>query len=200
MTPKEAKERNSERVVKSCWEFLSKCNVVIGHNFQSFDAKRLNTAFLHYGLAPLKYIVIDTLLIARQNFHFDSNKMKFINDSLGIKGKLDNDGFPLWKACDNGDAQALKNMLEYNEGDIESTEDLFYTFRPYIRNFNVALYNEIEEEQCPVCGGTDLKTEGYYYTSAGKWESVRCNNCKCISRRKTNLLSKEKRKGLLINS
>jgi len=33
-------------------------------------------------------------------------------------------------------------MLEYNEGDISATEELFYKLRPYVRGFNIALYNE----------------------------------------------------------
>ena len=91
-------------------------------------------------------------------------------------------------------------MLEYNIGDIYSTEELFYKVRPYVRNFNVALYNETLTNQCPVCGSTDLKSEGFYYTPAGKWESVRCQECKCISRKKQNLFDKHKKRSLLINS
>jgi hypothetical protein len=200
LTSKESKERNTERIVKSCWEFLSKCHVVIGHNFQSFDSKHLNTAFLHYDLPPLKYTIVDTLLVSKQNFRFTSNKMAYINKVLGIQEKLDHEGFPMWRGCDEGKQESLDAMLDYNLGDIGATEELFYIIRPYVKNFNIALYNETEEAQCPVCGSTELTNEGYYYTPAGKWESMRCNKCKCISRKKENLLSKDKRKSLLINS
>jgi len=198
MTPVEAETRNSERITKSIWEFLHKADVVIGHNYAGFDVKYINTEFLKHNLPPLKYIVIDTFLIAKQNFRFASNKMKYINDQLGIRNKIDNDGFPLWKGCSDGDKESLKTMLEYNEGDITATEDLFYRVRPYVKNFNVALYNEMETEQCPVCGSENVKHEGWYYTPAGQWESVRCDNCKCLSRKKENHLDKEKRKTLLV--
>ena len=148
----------------------------------------------------LKYTIVDTLVVAKQNFRFSSNKMKFLNDQLGIRNKIDNSGFLLWKGCDQGDEESLKTMLEYNIGDIGATEELFYKVRPYVRNFNVALYNEIEEPQCPVCGSTNLSISGFYYTPSGKWNSIRCQDCKCVSRAKTNLLSKEKKKSLLINS
>jgi hypothetical protein len=200
LTSKEAKERDCERIIRSCWEFLSKCNVVVGHNFQAFDCKHLNTAFLKYDLPPLKYIIIDTLLVSKQNFRFTSNKMAYINQILGIKEKVDHEGFPMWKGCDEGKQTSLDAMLEYNVGDVGSTEELFYIIRPYVKNFNVALYNETDNFQCPVCGSTELTSEGHYYTPAGKWESMRCNKCKCISRKKENLLSREKRKSLLINS
>ena len=200
LTPKEAIGRDAKRIAKSIWDFLSSCDVVIGHNFDGFDNKMINSAFLLYDLPPLKFTVVDTLKIARQNFKFLSNKLKFINQKLGIKQKVENDGFSLWRKCSEGDTDALKTMLNYNIGDIFSTEELFYKIRPYVRNFNVALYNEIIEPQCPVCGSKSLKTEGWYYTPAGKWESVRCNNCKCISRKKKNELDKHKKKSLLINS
>jgi len=198
MTTEEAKERNALRITKSIWEFLHQADVVIGHNYAGFDVKYINMMFLKYNLPPLKYVIIDTFLIAKQNFRFASNKMKYINDQLGIRNKIDNDGFPLWKACSDGDEDALQTMLEYNEGDIGATENLFYKVRPYVKGFNVALYNEMETEQCPVCGSEQVKHEGWYYTPAGMWESVRCQNCQCLSRKKENQLDKEKRKTLLV--
>lgn len=200
LTPSEAKKRDVARITKSCWNLLSQTDVVIGHNISSFDIKYMNTAFIKCGLPPLKFVLVDTLQVARQNFHFSSNKLEFINDQLGMRNKLDDGGFETWRACSNGDADALAKMKNYNEGDIYSTEDLFYKFRPYVRNFNIALYNEMLEPQCPVCGSTNLKEEGEYFTSAGKWKSIRCQDCQCLSRKKNNLLSKEKRKSLLINS
>ena len=161
----------------------------------------MNTFFLKHNLPPLKYITIDTLLIARNNFRFDSNKMKFINQKLNIKQKIDNSGFSLWRDCHKGIQSALDSMSEYNIGDVYSTEELYYILRPYIKNFNVALYNTIDTYQCPNCGGTDLKKMDHLYpTSAGLWESVRCEECHGVYRKKTNLLDKEKKKSLLINS
>ena len=173
LTSKEAPQKSDERIVKSCWKFMQTCDVLVGHNFQNFDQKLINTRFLKYGLAPLKFVIIDTYLIAKQNFRFSSNKMKFINEQLGIRNKIDNDGFKLWRACHEGKQEALDTMLDYNIGDVYASESLMYRLRPYIRNFNVALYNEINDYQCPVCGSTNLKTEGFYITPAGKYESIR---------------------------
>jgi hypothetical protein len=200
LTPKEAPVKDTKRIVQTCWDFMSKCDVIVGHNLIAFDAKLMNTFFLKYDMPPLKYIAVDTLLVARNNFRFSSNKLAFINRQLGIREKMSNDGFVLWRRCLQGDKESLDIMLNYNVCDIYATEQLFYKVRPYIRNFNVALFNEINEYQCPVCGSKDLKTEGFYMTSAGKYESVRCQDCKCISRKKENLFTKEKKKSLLINS
>jgi len=198
LTPEEAVDRNEERITKSCWEFLSKCDIVVGHNLIDFDRKTINTYILKYGLPPLHYKMVDTLKLVRANVRLDSNKMKFVNDYLGIRTKIENEGFPLWRACSDGDPEALATMLEYNEGDIFALEDLYYKVRPYFRYFNAALYNTIEERQCPVCGCMELdKQDKFYMTPAGKWYSYRCTECGCLSRGKENLLSKHKRKLLL---
>lgn len=201
LTPKEAKVRDTKRITQSVWDFLSKADAVVGHNFAGFDVKFINTEFLKHGLPPLKFVIIDTLQLARQHFRFGSNKMKFINDRLGIRNKIDNDGFILWKRCSEGDPKALDTMLEYNKGDISATEELFYKVRPYVRNFNVAVYNESETYQCPACGSTDL-THGQrpWPTPAGLWESARCDKCGCLFRLKINRLTTEKKKHLGVNS
>lgn len=201
LTPEEAVNRDVSRLAKSCWNFLSTADVVIGHNFSGFDVKYINMAFLQNDLPPLKYIIVDTLQVARQNFRFSSNKMKFINDQLGITNKIEHSGFRLWRECSEGNPEALKIMEEYNRGDIGATEDLFYKVRSYVRNFNMALYNEIEERQCPICGNTELIAEEKpYYTPAGKWEALRCPNCKSLNRGKTNMFTADKKKSLVINS
>lgn len=200
MTPDEAKRRDTARITTSLWDFLHGVDAVIGHNFAGFDVKYINTEFLRHGLPPLKFIIIDTLQVARKNFHFSSNKMKFINDQLGIRNKIDNGGFPLWRACSEGDADALKSMLEYNEGDIGATEDLYHRLKCYVKNFNIALYNESTEMQCPVCGSMDLTSEGNYYTPAGLWDSFRCDKCQSLTRGKINYLTSKKKKSLLVNS
>lgn len=198
LTPKEAPQKDDRRIVQSCHGFIDQCDVVIGHNWVAFDGKILNTQFLLYGLSPVQYTAVDTLTTARSNFRFSSNKLRFLNEKLGIRNKLDNSGFPLWRKCHQGDKDSLKLMLEYNIGDILATESLFYRLRPFIKGFNVSLYNEIEGYQCPACGSSDLVVKGYKYTTGGKYESVRCSSCGCISRKKQNLISKEKRKNILV--
>ena len=200
LRPDETKSRDTRRITASLWDFLHEADIVIGHNFAGFDVKYINTEFLKHGLPPLKFIIVDTLQVARINFHFSSNKMKYINGQLGIRNKIENDGFPLWRACSEGDKDALKTMLEYNEGDIGATEELFYRLRPYVRNINIALYTETDVSVCPTCGSADLSSEGWYYTPAGKWESMRCNKCQCLSRTKYNELTTAKKKSLLVNS
>jgi len=198
LTVKEIPSRDTKRIAKSCWKFLDKCDVVVGHNMMDFDKKMANTFFLLNDLPPVHYKVVDTLKLARSNFKFFSNKMKELNKILDITTKMDNDGFPLWRRCDEGDKDALAVMLDYNVGDIYALEDLYYILRPYMRYFNASLYNTIEERQCRVCGSTSLtESKKRYKTPAGSWKMYRCDNCTALSRGKENLLSKAKKKTLM---
>jgi len=118
---------------------------------------------------------------------------------LGIEQKITHEGFILWRKCMDGDEKALKKMNKYCRGDIVATEDLYYRIRPFIKGHpNLALYFNTNEERCPNCGSDDLKNEGFYYTPAGKWQSLRCV-CGALSRSKINLLSIGKRKNLKVN-
>jgi len=141
---------------------------------------------------------VDTLKIAKKHFKFLHNKLEHINKELGLTTKIETEGFRLWKKCSEGDEASLQTMLEYNEGDVLALEDTFYKLQPYMRFFNAALYNEIEEKQCRICGSTNLEeSKKFYLTPAGKWKMYRCKNCGCLSRGKENLLSKTKKKSLL---
>jgi len=197
LTSEEAKNHDDRRIVEKIWGLLDDCDVVIAHNGNGFDIKRLNTRFLKHGFQPPSpYKQIDTLLVARSNFDFTSNKLDFINKFLGLRHKTDT-GFDLWKRCFNGDEKALAEMLSYNVNDTDILEDLYVLLRPWMKNHpNLALYNEIEEYCCPNCGSIELESNGFYYGGSAKYESLRCS-CGAVSRKKQNLLTKEKRKSLL---
>jgi len=202
LTPDEALRKDDLRITQSLWELLNPCQVLIGHNIKDFDLKKLNVRLLNHRIVPLsKAQVVDTLSAARQNFSFASNSLKFLNKFLGIKQKIETEGFALWARCMDGDATALQTMDFYCQGDVLATEDLYFRLRPFIKGHpNLSLYFENNcDERCPNCGSENLSNEGFYYTPAGKWASMRCSNCGAVSRSKQNELDKEKRKSLLVN-
>lgn len=197
LTSKEAITRDASRITQSIWNFLSKVDIVIGHNITQYDSKLISSNFLLYNKNPLTYKIIDTLTVARSVFKFTSNKLSFINNKLGLVNKLEHEGFTLWKKCAEGNKESLKLMREYNEQDVVSTEALYLRLRPYIKNHpSVALYNDEESLSCPNCG-SNVEEEGQTRTKTGVYTSYRCTECGAIHRGKENLLTKEKRNSLL---
>jgi DNA polymerase III epsilon subunit-like protein len=200
LTSEEALLNDDKRIVVSLHNLLNKSDVLIGHNIVSFDLRKINERFLYHSLPPIvKSQTIDTYLISKQNFLFASNSLKAINKHLGIKQKLDNEGFSLWVKSMNGNSDALRDILLYCDTDVLATENLFYKIRPFIKKCpNIALFYDTNEMRCPNCGSQVLSDEGFYYTSQNKYKSMRCE-CGALSRVKQSEIDSSKRKTLLVN-
>ena len=118
LTSKEAIDRNDKRVLESAWKLLDEADIIIAHNGDKFDLRKIKARFLSNGIMPpMPYKTIDTLKVARKEFALTSNKQDYITRLLGVQKKLDTD-FQLWVDCMNGDTEALKKMEEYNKHDV----------------------------------------------------------------------------------
>ena len=171
------------RIVKQLWNILDEADIVIAHNGDQFDIPKIKTRFLINGLPPTSfYQQIDTLKIARKEFGFSSNKLDFLARSFGIPPKISTD-FKLWVRCMKGEDKALEEMETYNKHDVEILEDVYYKLRPYIKNHpNVSLFNEDSADRCPTCGGKHLTPNKFYFTSVGKFQVYKCEDCEALSR------------------
>lgn len=200
LTSQESLDRDDFRIVKSIWKLVDEADIVITHNGDKFDNKRLNTRFLYHNLKSVShYQSIDTLIVARNNFSFSSNRLDAINNFLGLPRKSET-GFDLWKRAWFGDAEALKEMEVYNRNDVSILEDLYFRLRGYIKNHpNMNLWNEENVSVCPNCGSTELDWKGFYYTYTGKYKSFRCENCFATGRSRQLETDKEKRKTIVRN-
>jgi len=167
------------------WDLLDEADIVVGHNIDKFDIKKLNTRFAVHGFAPpMPYKTVDTLKAARTNFKFSSNKLDYLNEIFEIERKMSTGGFDLWVGCMEGKEESLKTMLEYNMQDISASEDLYLRILPWIKNHpNMGLYINDDIERCPNCGSEVLEWEtGTYYTGVSAFKAYRCNHCEAIGR------------------
>jgi hypothetical protein len=109
---------------------------------------------------------------------FQSNKLAFIAPFLKIGQKVKNEGFPLWKACMDGDKEAWKRMKRYNEGDVRLLYGLYRVLRPYIRNHpylgTVGLTGAVE---CPICQSRHYQSRGVRRTKTFVIQRLHCLGC-----------------------
>lgn len=194
----DAKNRNDKSILQRLWDLMNEAAIIIGHNVEQFDIRKINTRFIINGFPPPSpYQVVDTYKIAKKYFLFSSNKMQYLNKQLHLKNKLETN-FELWVRCINGDIEALNYMEEYNKYDCFATEDMYFIFRPWIKSHpNVGLYMETDKPVCHVCGSTELQNDGFYYTPCGKFNALRCKICGSISRERINIYDKLKRPVLI---
>lgn len=175
LSSKEALARDDKRLVEDCWKLLDKADIVIAHNGRAFDMKRISTRFMYHNLLPpSQYRVVDTLLAAKSVFGLTMNRQDYIAKYLGMQRKLKTE-FQLWVDCDNGKKKALKNMREYNEGDVLGLEEIYLRIRPWIPS-HPDLSTIANEDGCPVCMGTYYKI-GIYYTQRRRYNQYRCSSC-----------------------
>lgn len=187
LTPEEAINRDDSRLARELWGLLDEADVVIAHNGASFDVPRSNARFMLNGLLPPSfYQVIDTKAQA-DRLGLTSKKLDYMAHALGHDGKISTE-MELWVRCDQGDEQALADMLEYNKQDVLSLEDTYVTVRPWLRSHpNLSLYvsTDDEDEMCPICGGSNLSWGGSYVTPASLFRAFRCMDCGSIGRAKS---------------
>lgn len=194
-----ANPENDKKILESLWRLLDAADIVVTHNGNRFDIKKLNSRFLMNNmLPPSPYRSIDTYVIAKTVFSFSSNKLQYLAKFLGVGEKIDTGGFDLWSECIHGNLDSWSKMIEYNENDIIILEGVYNKLKPWAKTYpNFSVYDETEENQCRICGSSNLKKNGFRYTNNGKYQAFRCRNCGAFSNSKKNLLFKGKREKLL---
>lgn len=195
LTPEEAKEGNDERIVKELWKLFDQADITVAHNLVKFDNRKSNARFLRWGLGlPSPYKMIDTLQQARKMFALTSNRLDYIAKFLGMDGKIENSK-GLWHRVMEGDEEAMKQMVEYNEQDVKVLEEVYLKLRPYFRGAqNVGIYVADDVATCPTCGSEDLdwdlKTD--YVTQVNRYKAFRCNCCGSLGRSRTPIKTSNK--------
>jgi hypothetical protein len=200
LSGEEALKENDKRLVCGLWNVLDQADIVIAHNGNSFDVPKINSRFLRWGLAPTSpYQQIDTLLIARKQFAFTSNKLDELAKVFGMEGKIKTN-FQLWVDCLAGSNEALEQMEIYNRQDVVVLEEVYLKLRPWIKaHVNLGLYMEGDSQICPNCGSHNIYADGnYYYTPAGRYKTYRCE-CGAISRDRHSDLTKDEKTNLVIS-
>lgn len=165
------------------WTLLDTASVVIGHNLDKFDIKKINARFILNGFTPPSpYITIDTLKMTKKTFNFTSNKLEYLTDKLCESKKLKHGKYPgysLWKECLLGNEQAWDEMKEYNIMDVVSLEELYNVLKPWYPNHPIIYTPEEPEDYiCPKCGGMHVQKRGTYATKSGiKYQRFQCQSC-----------------------
>ena len=162
------------------WDLLDSADIVIAHNGNDFDIKKSNARFLVQGLPPPSpYISIDTKLVARRYFKFNSNSLDALGKLLKCGQKLKHTGFDLWLGCMSGNKKSWKLMIKYNKQDVKLLEQVYLKLRPWINNHpNHSNQVPGKPAGCPKCGSLLLKSCGYRHTKTSSYLQWRCLDCK----------------------
>lgn len=167
-------------LVEEVWNVLDRSDIVVAHNGNSFDFKRLNARFVYHGLtAPSTYKAIDTLSVAKKYFKFDSNSLNNLGQYLNLGSKINNGGFDLWVRCiEQGDPEAWALMKEYNAQDVNLLEKVYLALRPYMSNHpNTNSIVDNPGMNCPTCQSDKVAKRGFSITRTGRRQRYQCSEC-----------------------
>ena len=165
--------------VTTLHQCIDEADIVVAHNGNKFDIKRMNARFLAAGLGPPSpYRKIDTLVEARKNFAMTSNRLDDLGDFLGVGRKKSTGGFKLWVECLEGNPKSFEKMIKYNQQDVRLLEKVYLKLRPWMNNHpNLGVFNEDGRDTCPKCGSHNIQWRGYAVTQAARYRRFQCNSC-----------------------
>lgn len=177
-------EEDDSALCRGLWALLDKADVVVAHNGNRFDIKKIQTRLAMNGMRPPSpFKSVDTLSVARSHFGFTSNKLDDLGKSLKLGQKLETGGFELWEGVMAGLIPSWKTMEKYNKQDVVLLENLYKELRPWMpRHPNVAVLTGREGIVCSTCGSTHLQSRGYYHTNSGMYQRFWCTDCCSWSR------------------
>lgn len=166
-------------MILAAWTLLNSADIVVHYNGRSFDIKHLNREFFQAGYdPPSPFQQVDLMLAVKKSFRFASNKLQHVTTEIGLAGKVQHEGMPLWVKCLEGDPEAWAEMKEYNVQDVVLTKDFYLKARPWITNHpNLGLWVDEPRPLCPKCQSPRMQKRGFARTGQGVFQQYQCQNC-----------------------
>jgi len=159
-------------LVKFLKEYNS-ADMVIGQNNDKFDNRWLNARAMKHNLWINTQIKsFDIMKQTKRLFRLPSYSMAYVSKFLGITEKRSHEGILMWDMIEDGDmhqqAEYLQKMLDYNVGDIVTTEEMYYKLKKYMgHKLHFGVFNGQENYTCPDCGTSDVRLFKTTYTAQG---------------------------------
>lgn len=162
-------------LIKRIHDVLSEASIVVAHNGDKFDIRRINTEFVIQKLPPPPpYRTVDTRKIAKSIAGFNSNSLSDLAKDMGLGKKAKHAGFDTWKGCMSGDRRSWDTLLKYNKQDVILLEKVYLRLRGWAKN-HPNLDPEIPN--CPACRSNRAQSRGYERTLRGRFSRLQCQDC-----------------------
>jgi uncharacterized protein YprB with RNaseH-like and TPR domain len=173
-------KQSDKALLQKFIKVANQASEMVGHNGDRFDLAWIRTRCLFHRIEVFpRYTVIDTLKIARGKFKFNSNKLNYIADYLGIGQKIKTN-FDLWRQIVlNNDKKAMGKMIAYCKKDVTLLEKVFKEINNHIaaKTHYGALIGG-DRGNCPECGSDYLVINQKITTASGSSRvQYRCNDC-----------------------
>ena len=173
-------KQNDKKMLQEFIKVANEADELVGHNGDKFDLSWVRTRCLFHRLEMFPtYITIDTLKVARSKFKFNSNKLNYIAQYLGIGEKIHTE-YNLWKDIVlNKDKVAMDKMIKYCKMDVILLEKVHKELSLHIpakTHYGVIFGGD--RGSCPECGSDDIVRNNKRVTASGLVKvQMRCKTC-----------------------
>lgn len=172
---------DDKALCKKLREVISSADIIIGHNHERFDLRKVNTRLIMHRLKPIPQIAsVDTLKEVRKIAAFSSNRLDYLGKVLTGDGKAETKK-GLWKRTLLGDKVALREMVNYCKKDVTKLVEVYKILRPYFKTHPHlgVLQGKDRHESCSKCGSENLAGISKTRVTAAGLVKVQkqCNKC-----------------------
>lgn len=179
---------NDRSLLQAFHPIISEADVVVAHNGDQFDVKKLNARMIVQGLKPYSPVKqYDTKKAAKRIGGFTSNRLGRLASDMDVARKGDPGGFGTWEGCLAGDPKAWAKMKKYNKLDLPPLEDIYKVLAPWDKQSPALNVIADRPESCPNCLSDKIQSRGLSTpTKVGRKRRYQCTNCgKWLQGRKT---------------
>lgn len=170
-----SKDHCDETLMRKFLPIYNSADMVVGYNNDKFDNKWINTRAVKHRLDVNLHIKsFDLYKQARKTLRLPSYSMEYLANYFGLTPKLKTEGIDMWDKIQFGTQEvqisSLKDMVEYNIGDILTTEEIYIELRKYFgHKTHLGVLLGKEKYTCPNCGGDNVSeyNGNYSVTPAG---------------------------------
>jgi hypothetical protein len=163
-------------LLKKLHALLDAADIVIAHNGDSFDIKKINTRFIIHNLTPPSpYRTIDTKKAAKSVAAFDSNSLNNLGLDMSEGEKIKHRGFDMWEGCERGNKRDWADMKRYNKKDVDLLARVYLRLRPWMKNHPAVKYST--NAICDKCGSEQVQRRGEMVTKKVRYQRYQCPSC-----------------------
>ena len=172
------KDHCDKKMMEKFLKVYNSASMVIGQNNNSFDNKWINTRAAKHKLHVDRFVKsFDIYRMAKRYFRIPSYSMAYMAQYFGLTLKQSHEGLHMWDMIEYGtikeQKEYLKKMVDYNKGDIVTTEELYLTLKPYFASVtNKAVQSGLPKWACPISGSKDVKLLKTIFTEQGTIQRI----------------------------
>ncbi len=169
---------SDETMVAEFVKQYNKADMVVGFNNDNFDNRWVNARAMKYNLEINTFVrSLDLYKQEKRLFRMLGYSMDYSSLFAKVERKKSHEGILMWDMIEDGSSEEqleyLQKMLDYNIGDIITTEELYIRLIPYLRHkIHVGVLNGEGKWTCPNTGSKNVSLWKTTITPSGTVQRI----------------------------